>query len=408
MIILPEIQIHDGKLISRSTNADDYVVHANSPQQAARDFEASGAEWMHIVDVEAALRAETDNSSIIKDILQNATIPVQVAGGIRTLNQIIEWFEAGAARVVLGTAAITNQDLLNEACSRYPGGIMVNLATQNNRVMLNGWQTETAYTPKDLVSNLGMTGIAGIIHTDINRFEGDASESLAMSVELSKEISIPLYSSGTIHRLDDIARLRYLPNILGVIVGRALLENVFTLEEALSVAAQRETSPEPETLVPVIKSGIYKGVKAYLSAFSHSQAARWWNGALRDAITANSPYLEISIPQEDLLIDLQELTPREIQAHYENLLNDSDIVVVVLDGIESKAWAGFECGYARAAGKHIIGLKAAVNSGNEQITNLGDMCDDIIVYDPADTPQATLDSLAQELASRVLLFQAQD
>ena len=408
MIILPEIQIHDGKLISRSANADDYVVHANSPQQAAREFEASGAEWMHVIDVDAALRAETDNSEIIKEILQSAVIPVQVAGGIRTLNQIIEWFEAGAARVVLGTAAITNQDLLIEACSRYPGGIMVNLATQNNRVMLYGWQTETSYTPKDLVSNLGMTGIAGIIHSDINRFEGDAAESLAMSVELSKEISIPLYSSGTVHRLDDIARLRYLPNILGVIVGRALLENVFTLEEALSVAAQKETSPEPETLVPVIKSGIYKGVKAYLSAYSHSQAARWWNGALRDAITANSPYIEISIPQEDLYIDFQKLSPREIQAHYENLLNDSDIVVVVLDGIESKAWAGFECGYARAAGKHIIGLKAAVNSGNEQITNLCAMCDDIIVYNPADTPQATLDSLAQELASRVLLFQAQD
>ena len=408
MIILPEIQILDGQLVTRSATAGNHIVHSLSPQQAALDFAASGAEWMHIVDVDAALRADIDNSAIIKKILAEATIPVQVAGGIRTLNQIIEWFEAGAARVVLGTAAITNQTLVQEASSRYPGGIIVNLATKNDRVMINGWQTETSYHPRELVSDLELTGIAGIIHTDINRFESDPSESLALSVELSKEISIPLFSSGTVHRLDDIARLRYLPNILGVIVGRALIEKTFSLEDALSVAAQRETSPEPETLMPVVSSGIHKGVKAYLAAYSYSQAARWWNNALREAITANNPYLEIAIPQEDLQNDLQGLDPREVQACYEKQLIESEIVVAVLDGIENEAWAGFECGYARAAGKYIFGLKAADAGASDQDSRITAMCDEIIYYDAGGTPQATLDMIAQELASRVFIHKARD
>jgi len=384
MIILPEIQIQDGQLVTRSKNVGDHIVHKGSPQQAARDFEAGGAEWMHVVDVDAALRRESDNSAIIKEILAHASIPIQVAGGIRTLNQIIEWFEAGAARVVLGTAAITNQALIQEASSRFPGGIVVNLATQNDRVMINGWQTETSYQPKDLVSDFELTGIAGIIHTDVNRFEGDASESLALGVELSSEISIPLFSSGTVRRLDDIARLRYLPNILGVIVGHALFEKTFTLEEALAVAAQPETGSEFDRAMPGTTSGSHTGVKAYLAAYSLSQAARWWNDALRAAITAHNPYLELAIPQEDLQIDPQAMSAHELQACYEQVLNESDIVIAVLDGIDNQAWAGFECGYARAAGKYIYGLKATAAGAEDQDTRIAAMCDEIVCYDPGD------------------------
>lgn len=408
MIILPEIQILEGQLVTRSSTLGAHTVHDMSPQQAAQDFEAEGAQWMHVVDVDAALRTGVDNSPIIREILDTATIPVQVAGGIRTLNQIIEWFEAGAARVVLGTAAITNQPLVHESASRYPGGIIVNLATKNDRVIINGWQTETAFHPTELVSDLQLTGISGIIHTDVNRFEADASESLALSVEISENISIPLFTSGTVHRLDDIARLRYLPNILGVIVGRALIENRFSLEEALAVASQKETSPEPETLMPVVSSGIYKGLKAYLAAYSLSQAARWWNTALREAITANNPYLEIAIPQEDLQIDPQTMSPREIQANYEKQLNDSDIVVAVLDGIDNEAWAGFECGYARASGKYIFGLKAVADGAGDQDSRIAAMCDEIIYYEAGENAQGTLDAIAQELASRVLVHQARN
>jgi len=404
MIILPEIQILEGQLVTRSTTLGAHTVHQRSPEQIAREFEASGAEWLHVVDVDAALRTDVDNSAIVRRILEKASIPVQVGGGIRTINQIIEWFDAGAARVVLGTAAITNQDLLQEASNRYPGGIIVNLATKNGRVMINGWQTETAYNPTELVGSLQLTGIAGIIHTDINRFEGDASESLALSVDIGNQLSIPLFSSGTVLRLDDLARLRYLPNILGVIVGRALIDEIFSLEDALVVAAQQETSPDAETLTPVIQSGIYKGVKAYLAAYSLSQAARWWNTALREAISANNPYLEIAIPQEDLQLDSQALTPREIQLNYEQQLNDSDIVIAVLDGIDNEAWTGFECGYARASGKYIFGLKAS--STSDQDSRIAAMCDEIIFYDTGDNAQGTLDVIAQELASRILIYQA--
>ena len=111
MLILPEVQILEGRVATRSVSAGNHRFHDISPEDAAARFEAEGAEWLHVVDVDAARGREEDNADIVRRILSRATIPVQVAGGMRTLAQIGDWFDAGAARVVLGTVAITDQSL---------------------------------------------------------------------------------------------------------------------------------------------------------------------------------------------------------------------------------------------------------------------------------------------------------
>ena len=401
MLIFPEIQVSEGQVVTRRSPAAGNIVHPITPMEAIRKLEAQGAERLHLLDVDAALGKETTNRELIGELVAATTIPVQIAGGMRTLHHIESWFEAGAAQVVLGTLAITDQQLLAEACARYPGGILANVATKDGYVMIDGWRTQTAYLPQDIVYDLQMAGVAGIIHFDINRFEGDASTSLALTMEMDQQVVIPVYSSGTVHSLDDMARLRYLPNIHGVIIGEALLNERFSLQEALHVAAQRDTSPEPEMETTVSVRGIQHPVKVYLASYSLSPAVRWWNQDLRQAVTDDNPYIEMLIPQEDLDVDPAEHTARELQAAYEKVVDDADAVVVVLDGIEHEAWTGFECGYARARGKYLLGV--ATGGPNEARTPFEAMCDDVIVFDPHEDRHVIFASIAKQMNARLLM-----
>ena len=404
MLVFPEIQISEGKVVTRVSPEAENIVHPLTPSEAIARFEAQGAERLHLLDVDAALGKDTANGDLIAGLIASTHIPAQVAGGMRTLHHIEAWFEAGAAHVVLGTLAITDQQLLAEACARYPGAILANIATKDGYVMIDGWRTQTAFRPQDIVYDLQMAGVAGIIHFDINRLEGDASTSLALTMEMNQDVVIPVYSSGTVHSLDDMARLRYLPNIHGVIIGEALINERFSLQEALQVAAQRETSPEPEVETAVSVRGIQNPVKVYLASYSLSPAVRWWNQDLRQAVTDDNPYIEMLIPQEDLDLDPVEHTPRELQAAYEKVVDDADAVVVVLDGIEHEAWTGFECGYARARGKYLLGIATSVP--NEARAQIEAMCDDVIVIDPHEDRFVIFASIAKQVNARLLMDSA--
>ena len=404
MLVFPEIQISGGKVVTRVSPAAENVVHPITPEEAVARFEAQGAERLHLLDVDAALGKDEANHDLIAGLIDSTHIPVQVAGGMRTLHHIESWFDAGAAHVVLGTLAITNQQLLAEACARFPGAILANVATRDGYVMIDGWRTQTAFRPQDIVYDLQMAGVAGIIHFDIDRFVGDASTALALTMEMNQDVVIPVYSSGTVHSLDDMARLRYLPNIHGVIIGEALINERFSLQEALDVAAQRETSPDPEVETSVSVRGIQHPMKVYLASYSLSPPVRWWNQDLRQAVTDDNPYIEMLIPQEDLDIDPSEISPRELQAAYEKVVDESDAVVVLLDGIDHEAWTGFECGYARARGKYLLGI--ATGAPNEARTPFEAMCDEVIVIDTQEDRQIIFSSIAKQLNAWLLMDQA--
>ena len=405
MLVFPEIQISEGRVVTRVSPEAENIVHPLTPSEAIRKFEAQGAERLHLLDVDAALGKEATNMELVVELIASTSVPVQIAGGMRTLHQIEAWFEAGAAHVVLGTLAITNQQLLAEACARYPGAILANIASRDGYVMIDGWRTQTAYQPQDIVYDLQMAGVAGIIHFDIDRLEGDASTSLALTMEMTQNVVIPVYSSGTVHSLDDMARLRYLPNIHGVIIGEALINERFSLQEVHDVAAQRETNPEPEAETSVSVRGIQHPVKVYLASYGLSPAIRWWNQDLRQAVTDDNPYIEMLIPQEDLDVDPSDVTPRALQEAYEKVVDDADAVVVVLDGIDHEAWTGFECGYARARGKSLIGI--ATNVLNQARTPFEEMCDEIIVIDPQEDRLFVFALIAKELNTRLVMDRVQ-
>lgn len=406
MLIIPEIQLQDGKVITRAAIEGDDIVHAVQPRDAVREFVADGAQMLQIVDVDAARSKRENNERLIRDIINDTDVPIQVAGGIRTMAQINDWFEAGAARVVLGTVAITDSPLVVEAASRHPGGIIVHLATRGGYVMIDGWKTQTVFMPQDLIRDLQMTGIAGVIHKGTESLDASGfEEALALTEQLSHDVSIPVYSSGTVRTLDDIARMRYLPNINGAIISHALMTGEIALKDALQVAAQKETNLEPESITHNVNMGIHHGIRAYLAAYNSSQAARVWNLQLRETLTEDNPYMEILIPQLDLDIDMNSMTRREIQACYETELDRADIVIVILEGVESEAWTGFECGYARAHGKYIYGITSASDEQAKSPSHqrFEAMCDELIYFSPGDDVIKTFAEISHALSTRVMV-----
>jgi phosphoribosylformimino-5-aminoimidazole carboxamide ribotide isomerase len=403
MIIIPEIQIRDGKVITRNAIEGDDTIHDISPADAVHKFIAEGAQMLQIVDIDAARSNPQNNEQLIKELIRETDVPIQVAGGIRTLSQINDWFETGAARVVLGTVAITDLSMVIEAASRHPGGIIVHLATRGGYVMIDGWKTQTAFTPQDLIRDLQMTGIAGVVHKGTERLDADVVEAVALTEELSHNVSIPVYSSGTVRVLDDIARLRYLPNINGAIISHALMTGEIELADALQVAAEKETNLEPESITSNVNMGIHHGVRAYLAAYNSSQAARVWNLELRDRLSEDNPYMEVLIPQQDLEIEAETLSQRELQACYEAELDKSDVVIVVLEGVEAEAWTGFECGYARARGKYIYGVTSEQSVKGPSQRRFEAMCDELIVFSPGDDVIKTHAEISHELATRVMV-----
>ncbi len=281
MLIIPEIQLQNGKVITGAADERDDIVHDVDPRDVVHNFVAEGAQMLQIVDIDAARSKDTNNETLIRDIINDTDIPIEVSGGIRTLAQINDWFEAGAARVVLGTIAITDSPLVIEAASRHPGGIVVHLTTRDGYVMIDGWRTQTAFLPQDLIRDLQMTGIAGVIHKATQSLDSDFEEALALTEQLSHDVSIPVYSSGTVRTLDDISRLRYLPNVNGAIISHAFMTGELKLEDALQVASQKDANPEPGSVTHNVNMGIHHGVRAYLAAYNSSQAARVWNLQLR-------------------------------------------------------------------------------------------------------------------------------
>ncbi|MCP4764889.1 MAG: hypothetical protein GY875_01310 [Gammaproteobacteria bacterium] len=403
MIIIPEIQIRGGKVITGAADESSDIVHEISPRQAMQNFVADGAQVLQMVDIDAARSKPENNEQLIRELLNETDVPIQVSGGIKTLAQINDWFEAGAARVLLGTVAITDSPLVVEAASRHPGGIIVHLTTRDGYVMIDGWRTQTAFMPQDLIRDLQMTGIAAVIHKGTDVMDSEHDEAVALTEQMSHDVSIPVYSSGTVRTLDDIARLHYLPNINGVIVSHALMTGEIKLKDALQIASQKDSNLEPESVTHNVNMGIHHGVRAYLAAYNSSQAARVWNLALRDMITENNPYMEILIPQVDLELDAENLSRRELQACYESELEKADIVIVILEGVEAEAWTGFECGYARAQGKYIYGVISDESIKGASQLRFEAMCDELIHFTPGDDVTKTHAEISHALTTLVMV-----
>ena len=237
MIIIPDIELQNGKCVNLVRGQmDKPVVYDTDPVTAAREFQDQGAQWLHIIDLDAVGLRQNDNHKVVCEIIEAVHIPVQVAGGIRSMASVEWWLERGAGRVVIGTAAVKDPHFVKEACTRFPGKVVVSVDARGDQVMVEGWTEATAFSALDFARQYEIDDIAAIIFTDIDRDDDIPESSLATTTDLATKLITPVIASGPVKTLDDISTLKYLPNIAGAITGRALFGGEFTLPEAIEVA----------------------------------------------------------------------------------------------------------------------------------------------------------------------------
>jgi len=240
MIVFPAIDILDGRAVRlRQGRLDAVTVYNEDPVDQARRWIDGGAAWLHVVDLDGAVLGEPRNIEIVHRIAELG-VPVQTGGGIRTMDTIERMFDAGVKRVVLGTALITQPALVTQACERH-AGIVAGIDARDGKVAIEGWRQGTEYGVLELVRELETLGVRRLAYTDISKDGMQTGVNYGAYRALATQIDIPIIASGGVSSLGDLHDLASLgPQIEGVIIGRALYEGAFTLEDAIDVTRREE------------------------------------------------------------------------------------------------------------------------------------------------------------------------
>jgi len=227
MIIFPAIDIKDGVCV-RLIKGDfrQITSYENTPIDQAIKYFQNGFNNVHIVDLDGALYGRPVNSILIQEIIKKVKSKVQIGGGIRTLDDISRWIEMGIDKVVMGTAAVENVELLKTACNKFKNKIAVSLDAKDGLIALSGWKKQTNISAIDFIKKIKNFGVSRIIYTDINRDGTKQGPNIKDTVELSSKAKIPLVISGGVSSLDDIKKIKSLSssNIEGVIIGKAIYD----------------------------------------------------------------------------------------------------------------------------------------------------------------------------------------
>ena len=214
MIIFPAIDIKDGVCV-RLIKGDyrQITTYENTPIDQATTYFKSGFNNIHIVDIDGALHGRPVNSILIKEIIKKVKSKIQIGGGIRTIEDISRWIEMGIDRVVMGTAAVENIELLETACNKFKNKIAVSLDAKDGLITLSGWKKQTNISAIDLIKKIQNFGVSRIIYTDINRDGTKQGPNIKDTVELSSKTKIPLVISGGVSSLEDIKKIKSLSNL---------------------------------------------------------------------------------------------------------------------------------------------------------------------------------------------------
>ncbi|MCW3784497.1 1-(5-phosphoribosyl)-5-[(5-phosphoribosylamino)methylideneamino]imidazole-4-carboxamide isomerase [Defluviimonas salinarum] len=235
MILYPAIDLKDGQCVRLlHGEMDKATVFGDDPAAQAAKFEAAGCEWLHLVDLNGAFVGQPVNAAAVEAILARVKVPAQLGGGIRDMRTIETWLDKGLARVILGTVAVENPDLVREAARAFPGKVAVGIDARNGRVATKGWAEETDVMVTDLARSFEDAGVAAIIYTDILRDGAMKGPNIAATEALARAVSIPVIASGGVSTLADLITLRDTGSIAGAISGRALYDGAIDLAEALA------------------------------------------------------------------------------------------------------------------------------------------------------------------------------
>lgn len=240
LTLYPAIDLKDGACVRlRRGEMDDATVYSDDPGAQARAWCEAGFNWLHVVDLNGAFAGRSANADAVRQIVANARVPVQLGGGLRDLDGIEAWLEAGISRVILGSVAVKNPELVREACRLFPGRIVAGIDARMGLVATEGWAEVSDMQATDLGLRMQDAGVAAIIFTEITRDGMLEGLDLEQTAELARQVSVPVIASGGVGSLDDLAALRQVaqdvPGIEGVIVGRALYDGRVSPADALRV-----------------------------------------------------------------------------------------------------------------------------------------------------------------------------
>ena len=239
MLVIPAIDLKNGSCVRLVQGREtDVTVYDANPVEVAKQFARAGAQMIHVVDLDGAFKGgESANRAVLKRILTAVDVPVEFGGGIRTADDVQQLCDAGVARVILGTVAVESPDLLGELIDSYGEKICVGIDARNGQVKIHGWETETRIEAANLAKSVVGCGVRRIVYTDISRDGMLTGPNVEQTVAVARAANVHVTASGGVSSLDDIKRLRDAgePLLDSVIVGKALYEQKFKLEDAINL-----------------------------------------------------------------------------------------------------------------------------------------------------------------------------
>jgi len=236
MIIIPAIDIKNGRCVRlRQGRKDEETVFSDDPAKMAMRFDEDGAELIHVIDLDGAFKKSPQNLNSIKKIIESVKTGVQVGGGIRDKKTIRMFIDLGAKKVVIGTEAIKNPELVKDACKEFPDQVVVGVDARNGMVAIEGWTETTKVEALDLAKQFEDCGVAAINFTDIHRDGMQTGPNIKETMIIAQNISIPVVASGGVSTIEDIKNLIELNKfgVTGIITGRALYSGKLNLKEAI-------------------------------------------------------------------------------------------------------------------------------------------------------------------------------
>ena len=242
MLIIPAIDLKDGHCVRlEQGRMDSATVFSKEPGKAAAQWASRGARRLHVVDLNGAVAGKPRNEAAVKAIIAavDSDIPVQLGGGIRDLDTIEACLDGGLSYVIIGTAAVKNPGFLHDACTAFPGHIIVGLDARDGKVATDGWSKLTGHDVVDLAKRFQDYGVEAVIYTDIGRDGMMTGVNIEATVRLAQALTVPVIASGGLNSVDDIRRLRAVEaeGITACIAGRAIYEGTLDFAEALKVAS---------------------------------------------------------------------------------------------------------------------------------------------------------------------------
>ena len=237
MQIYPAIDIKDGRAVRLRQGLAADVTDYGTPAEAAMDWKTQGATYLHVVDLDGAFEGKGRNLPLVAEIVRETGLPVELGGGIRTMEDIEARLSLGVARVLLGTVALTDPDLVRRACARYPGRIACGIDAKDGRVAVRGWVEASDVDPVDLALRMKDAGVLDVIYTDIRRDGMQTGPNVEATAELVRRTGLRVIGSGGVGKIQDLYDLRD-AGCAGAIVGKALYNGNFTLAQALRLEAE--------------------------------------------------------------------------------------------------------------------------------------------------------------------------